>query len=37
MRYFSFEQRKDELFLLARVLLTVLFVLLGWQKLTGFL
>lgn len=36
MRYFSFEQRKDELFLLARVLLMVLFVLFGWQKLTGF-
>ncbi|SIT46547.1 DoxX family protein (fragment) [Paraburkholderia ribeironis] len=30
MRYFSLEQRKDALFLLARVLLMVLFVLFGW-------
>jgi len=36
MRYFSFEQGKDSLFLLARVLLMVLFVLFGWQKLVGF-
>ena len=36
MRYFSFGQGKDALFLLARVLLMVLFVLFGWQKLVGF-
>jgi putative oxidoreductase len=36
MRYFSPEQRKDGLFLVARVLLMVLFVYFGWQKLTGF-
>ncbi|WP_321799585.1 DoxX family protein [Caballeronia sp. J97] len=36
MRYFSFEQRKDALFLLARLLMMVLFVLFGWQKLVGF-
>ncbi|SAL81915.1 DoxX family protein [Caballeronia arvi] len=36
MRYFSLEQRKDALFLLARLLLMVLFVLFGWQKLVGF-
>jgi putative oxidoreductase len=36
MRYLSFEQQKDPLLLVARVLLMVLFVLFGWQKLTGF-
>jgi putative oxidoreductase len=36
MRYFSLEQRKDVVFLIARVLLMVLFVYFGWQKLTGF-
>ncbi|MFP3568218.1 DoxX family protein [Paraburkholderia sp. SIMBA_030] len=36
MRYFSLEQRKDEVFLVARLLLMVLFVYFGWQKLTGF-
>jgi putative oxidoreductase len=35
-RYFSLEQRKDEVFLVARALLMILFVYLGWQKLTGF-
>jgi putative oxidoreductase len=36
MRYLLIDQRKDGLLLLARVLLVVLFVLFGWQKLTGF-
>jgi len=36
MRYISLEQRKHELLLVARVLLMVLFVYFGWQKLTGF-
>ncbi|BCQ28891.1 DoxX family protein (plasmid) [Caballeronia sp. NK8] len=36
MRYFSFDQGKDALLLLARVLLMALFVLFGWPKLTGF-
>lgn len=36
MRYLSLEQQKDPLLLAARVLLMVLFVLFGWQKLTGF-
>ena len=35
MRYTLFERRKDELILLARVLLMVLFVVFGWNKLTG--
>jgi hypothetical protein len=35
-RYFSLEQRKDEVFMVARVLLMILFVYFGWQKLTGF-
>jgi putative oxidoreductase len=36
MRYALFEQRKDSILLLARVLLMMLFVLFGWNKLTGF-
>lgn len=36
MRYLSTEQRKDEVILVARVLLMVLFVYFGWQKLAGF-
>jgi putative oxidoreductase len=36
MRYALFEQRKDSILLVARVLLMVLFVLFGWSKLTGF-
>ncbi|KXV09544.1 hypothetical protein CR51_10365 [Caballeronia megalochromosomata] len=36
MRYLSLEQRNDSLLLVARVLLMILFVLFGWQKLTGF-
>ena len=36
MRYTLFETRKDELILVARILLMLLFVLFGWSKLTGF-
>ena len=36
MRYTLFEQRKDELILIARVLLMILFLIFGWSKLTGF-
>ena len=36
MRYTLFENRRDELLLIARVMLVVLFVLFGWSKLTGF-
>ncbi|QCP49999.1 DoxX family protein [Trinickia violacea] len=36
MRYDLFEQRKDAILLVARVLLMVLFVIFGWNKLTGF-
>jgi putative oxidoreductase len=36
MRYTLFEHRKDELILLARVLLMALFVIFGWSKLMGF-
>jgi putative oxidoreductase len=36
MRYTLFEQRKDELILIARVLLMSLFLIFGWSKLTGF-
>jgi putative oxidoreductase len=36
MRYTLFESKKDELILLARVLLMILFVMFGWQKLIGF-
>jgi putative oxidoreductase len=36
MRYTVFENRKDELILVSRILLMVLFVLFGWSKLTGF-
>jgi putative oxidoreductase len=36
VRYTLFENRKDELLLIARVLLVILFVLFGWNKLTGF-
>ncbi|RQS54588.1 MULTISPECIES: DoxX family protein [unclassified Burkholderia] len=36
MRYVSLESKKDELLLAARVLLMILFVLFGWQKLSGF-
>jgi putative oxidoreductase len=33
MRYALFEHRKDELVLVARVLLMILFVIFGWSKL----
>jgi putative oxidoreductase len=36
MRYALFERWTDELILLARILLMILFVLYGWSKLTGF-
>lgn len=36
MRYSLFEQQKDGLLLVARVLLVALFVIFGWGKLTGF-
>jgi putative oxidoreductase len=36
MRYSLFEQQKDSLLLAARVLLVVLFVFFGWEKMTGF-
>jgi putative oxidoreductase len=36
MRYALFEHRKDELILVARVLLMILFVIFGWSKLTNF-
>lgn len=36
MRYSLFENQKDAVILVARILLMVLFVLFGWSKLTGF-
>ncbi|KWB49400.1 DoxX family protein [Burkholderia ubonensis] len=36
MRYVSLESKKDGLLLAARVLMMVLFILFGWQKLAGF-
>jgi len=36
VRYTLFDSRKDELILVARVLMMILFVLFGWSKLTGF-
>ena len=36
MRYTLFDKQKDELILLARVLLVILFIMFGWSKLTGF-
>lgn len=36
MRYTLFERQKDELILLGRVLLMILFVIFGWSKLTSF-
>lgn len=36
MRYTLFDRRKDEVLLLARVLLAAMFVIFGWSKLTGF-
>ena len=36
MRYTLFENQKDGIILVARVLLMALFVMFGWSKLTGF-
>ncbi|HEY2000232.1 DoxX family protein [Paraburkholderia sp.] len=36
MRYTLFDNRKDEVVLVARILLMVLFIIFGWAKLTGF-
>ncbi|RZF29323.1 MULTISPECIES: DoxX family protein [unclassified Paraburkholderia] len=36
MRYTLFENQKDTIVLVARILLMVLFVMFGWSKLTGF-
>ena len=36
MRYTLFENQKDELILVSRVLLVILFIMFGWSKLTGF-
>ncbi|OAJ62230.1 hypothetical protein A6V36_22175 [Paraburkholderia ginsengiterrae] len=36
MRYTLFENQKDSVLLVARILLMVLFVMFGWAKLTGF-
>jgi putative oxidoreductase len=36
MRYSLFENQKDAVILVARILLMVLFVMFGWAKLTGF-
>lgn len=36
MRYTLFERRKDELILVARILLMILFLIFGWSKLTSF-
>ncbi|WP_414446819.1 DoxX family protein [Burkholderia sp. 22PA0099] len=36
MRYLSLDGQKDGVLLVARVLMMVLFVMFGWQKLTGF-
>jgi putative oxidoreductase len=36
MRYTLFEKQKDELILVARIMLMILFIIFGWMKLTGF-
>ncbi|RKT22012.1 putative oxidoreductase [Paraburkholderia sp. RAU2J] len=36
MRYTLFENQKDAIILVARIVLMVLFVMFGWSKLTGF-
>lgn len=36
MRYLSLDNQRDGFILVARILMMVLFVLFGWQKLTGF-
>lgn len=36
MRYTLFERQKNEIILVARILLMILFIISGWSKLTGF-
>lgn len=36
MRYTLFDNQKDAVILVARILLMVLFIMFGWSKLTGF-
>jgi putative oxidoreductase len=36
MRYTLFENRKNEVILIARILMMILFVMFGWAKMTGF-
>lgn len=36
MRYTLFDNQKNEIILLARILLMILFVISGWSKMTGF-
>lgn len=36
MQYLSLDKYKDSYLLIARVLVAILFVLFGWQKITGF-
>ncbi|MCG5074876.1 DoxX family protein [Paraburkholderia tagetis] len=36
MRYLSFDNQRDGFILAARILMMVLFILFGWQKLAGF-
>lgn len=36
MRYLSLQNQRDGILLAARILLVALFVIFGWQKLTGF-
>jgi hypothetical protein len=36
IRYLALDKQKDGVLLAARVLLMILFLLFGWQKLTGF-
>ncbi|MFM0736479.1 DoxX family protein [Paraburkholderia xenovorans] len=36
MRYSMFEKTKDELILVSRILLMILFIVFGWEKMTGF-
>ncbi len=36
MRYSLVESQKNEIILLARVLMMILFIMAGWGKLTGF-
>lgn len=36
MRYTLFDNQRDVIILLARILLMILFIMSGWSKLTGF-